>query len=567
MEQYTVTSPSGDILAKLRWAKSIPDPFERQRKIVSITTAHQMPLGAPGTADNDADCAPLPTAQEVEDAEMAPTLRLLNAWGTDKQDEVVASLDAVREAKIDAAQCHDSGLTPESWRLVQKVSDDFVLLSQGKTLCAYEKATGKEHSQPGLHQIAMARFGHLQYEDPKDARPVSIGNLWWNSNLWHKRTVTGIVLDPTSDDERTYNSKHPDNFNRWFLLKRQMARPDMTATRADIKIFDDHLAYQSGGCTTTVEYVLDWLAYLLQNPDSKPSTGLVFVSPQEGTGKTLFYFPLKWIFGDDLVEFTGGEAIYDNFDTVFVNKRITYLDEMPRPEKMRGRGDPYPKLKRITTSNWGTLRAMYTPAAKMRMPALVITLNEVDTLADFAKGRRFCFILCPDKPREPAYYKTLFDWVGEFSPGPGIPKLAGYLMNRDVSKFDPNGHAPVTSAKAFIRQTNISTEAEFIRGLIEDRRPPFDKDLGRVEAMLLALDAYPPAITQGMRFTTRSLPKALEEIGCKQLGVDGRLKTKDSTRRAWCFRDFETWDGRKSRTYNPYIQTGVVPEDTGDDDE
>ena len=70
---------------------------------------------------------------------------------------------------------------------------------------------------------------------------------------------------------------------------------------ADLTALLVHLVSESAdtdkGITETLNFVLDWLAFPLQNPGAKMATALIFHGPQ-GTGKNLFFEAYARIFGE-----------------------------------------------------------------------------------------------------------------------------------------------------------------------------------------------------------------------------------------------------------------------------
>jgi hypothetical protein len=290
------------------------------------------------------------------------------------------------------------------------------------------------------------------------------------------------------------------------------------------------------------EYALDWLAFLYQYPDCKPASGLALVSPIEGTGKSWFLYPLRWVFGEALVGSTGGDALYEVYDDPFIHKQIAFIDELPDPEKKRQGADPIAKINRMVTSRKTTMRPLGKAAVEMRTPAVIIACNKVDYLVAVLTGRRLCILYNPDMIRGADYYNALFAWAGVDAPGPGMAKLAGYLATRDVSKFNPHAAPPATAGKAISKAASLSREAKFFKALYDEEHPLFAKDFGRVFDLLKQIDThFKPGETKGLSLNVHTLPTAFKELGWKQIGVDGSYQTADKASRAWCWRRWEKW--------------------------
>lgn len=428
--------------------------------------------------------------------------------------------------------------TDTAWALFRLFASDFAYHMVDER--AYELATALRFNRDGLRRLADAFYGPMCGHNP-DGDPVKIklGDMWWRSTRSADvRNISNEVMEPTCDpDDHTSRV-----FNRYHILRRGAVSPDLTATRDDIKVFDDHLLMSAGGCEVSREFALDWMAHQYQCPGHKPSSAIAIVSPLEGTGKSWFLYPLKWIFGEGLVGSTGGAALYEVYDDPFIHKQLVFIDEIPDPEKNRHGADPIAKVNRMITSPKTTMRPLGKPAVEMRTPSVIIACNKVEYLVAVLTGRRLCILYNPDTIQDAAYYNMLFAWAGVDKPGPGMAKLAGYLANRDISKFNPNAEPPVTAGKALARAAALSKEARFFRTLYEEGHPLFAKDFGRALETLNQLDTLcPPAMLRGLSLGVNNLPKVFKELGWKQVGVDGSYQTANKAHRAWCWRNFEKW--------------------------
>jgi len=429
--------------------------------------------------------------------------------------------------------------TEYAWSLFRVFGSDFAYHMVDER--AYELATGLVFNDKGLKRLADSYYGPMCGHNPDGAAvKVYLGEMWWKSARSKDiRNISEVVVEPTKDsDDHTSRV-----FNRFHILRRGAVRPNLSATRADIKVFDDHLILSAGGCEVTREYVLDWLAWVYQNPGSKPATALAFVSPEEGTGKSWFLYPLKWIYGPDLVGSTGGDALFEKFDDPFINKWMTHVDEIPDPAKVRLSTDPITKLNRIITSPYTSLRPLGLKASEMRTPVIVIACNKVEHLTAVLGGRRLCIIYNPGVVMNAAYFDGLFAYSGTHeAPGWGMADLAGYLATRDVSKWNPNAAPPVTAGRVIANAASLSKEAKFLRMLFEEDHPLFAKDFCRVLDMAAQIDtACPAGMRKGLNLSADNLPKVFKELGWKRIGVDGSYRTTNKTHRAWCWRNFDKW--------------------------
>ncbi|MBH3378358.1 primase-helicase family protein [Pseudomonas asiatica] len=526
----------------------------------------------PPTGDASGLLASMAQAQKATEQTHVPQIDLLcfyNGLELDPDAEAEVRQCALDNIKAEAASAEFANaplvdqnkvqvdLTDASWGLFRVFASDFG--RNAETEKAHCLATGKEYGRNGLCDVAAKFYGTLCGHNPDGhAVRVCLGGYWWRTRRSEDiRIITEIKVEPTQDPDDPSSGL----FNRFHIERRKAVRPDMTATREDIQVFDDHLLMTAGGCEVTREYVLDWLAFLYQNPGRKPATALAFCSPIQGTGKSWFQYPIKWVFGEDLVGITGGDTLYENFDDPFIDKWLGYVDELPDPKKKRSGTDPAAKLNRFITSDKTTMRPLGVKASPHRTPAVVISCNDVKYLVAVLEGRRLCIVYNPDQIRDAAYYKRLFDWSGEEKPGPGIAKLAGYLATRDVSKFNPKAHAPVTAGKILAKEAALSKEAQFLMTLYEEDHPLFTRDFGRALHVSAQLENLcTPGMLRGLNLSPTHLPKWFKELGWKQIGVDGSYQTADKASRAWCWRNWEKWgDASTSRKERIDHTAGAAP--------
>jgi hypothetical protein len=146
--------------------------------------------------------------------------------------------------------------------------------------------------------------------------------------------------------------------------------------------------------------------------------------------------------------------------------------------------------------------------------------NHSNALALENDDRRFFVLWSLAQPKPESYYKELHDWLAIG----GDAHVVDWLLKRDISRFNPKGHAPDTKAKRDMIATNRNATEAWIVDEIRDQCGIFQRDLiisgeiihhGQVSA--------PNALRN--TFTPQRVAMALKGAGGEELGqirIDGR---------------------------------------------
>ncbi len=76
----------------------------------------------------------------------------------------------------------------------------------------------------------------------------------------------------------------------------------------------------------TYEYLLDWLAHLIQKPEQKPSVAII-LNGEQGTGKGALVEPMLRIFGSHAARTNGPALITGRFNSIVEDKLLIFMDE------------------------------------------------------------------------------------------------------------------------------------------------------------------------------------------------------------------------------------------------
>jgi hypothetical protein len=235
------------------------------------------------------------------------------------------------------------------------------------------------------------------------------------------------------------NGKLQDAVNLW--------RPSSLAPKRDVsdegvKPWLDHITLLFGPeGTPEREHFLNWNAYVLQNPGEKINHALVLLGRQ-GIGKDTVLRPLTGGVGKHNYWSGKPEVLFGQF-THLLEHQLIIVQEMFNFE----RRELYNKMKEWLAAPPDYLEVNRKHMQPYNVPNIqcwVFLTNHENAIALEEDDRRFWVHRClPEQKPPPEYFKGLHDWFD----GGGDAACVGWLLQRDLSAFNPHAEPPMTEAK------------------------------------------------------------------------------------------------------------------------
>ncbi|WP_051230124.1 DUF5906 domain-containing protein [Haliea salexigens] len=259
----------------------------------------------------------------------------------------------------------------------------------------------------GLYANAMVTVG---------GREQSVSRLWF-SHPDRRQYTEGTVFDPGGSSPAEY-------YNLWkgFAVK---ADP-----RGSCQLFLDHVRdVICNGDADCHEYVLSWLALMIQRPERLPGVALCLLSGQ-GTGKGEFVKYLGKIIGRYLKHLTNRGQIFGQFTEHLDDALLVFADEM----HWGGSKDETGLLKGLITEESRSSERKYGAVmAVSNCIHLIIASNEEWAIPAEIDDRRFFVLEVSDhRVGDFAYFERL---AAERDNG-GPEALLAYLQTRDINAFN-----------------------------------------------------------------------------------------------------------------------------------
>ena len=278
------------------------------------------------------------------------------------------------------------------------------------------------------------------------------------------------------------------------------------------------------------EHVLNVMAYKLQHPNQKINHAVLHIG-NPGSGKDTMWQPLLWGIGGEAlanVKIVRNEEIQSQWGYA-LESEVMVFEEL-RQSEAKDRRALENHLKPIIAAPPEFLqvnrKGLHPYQALNRIFVLAFS-NERVPLSLAGDDRRW-FVTYSEAPRmTEAEATAIWNW---YKAG-GLAVAAGWLYERDVSRFNPGAAPPLTEAKIIMIEQGRSTAESYLVEMIERRLGEFSA--GVIASPFYALcDRLQGGAPMGTRVVQQALLHALKEAGWVDMG---RLMSREFSTRKHVF--------------------------------
>jgi len=304
----------------------------------------------------------------------------------------------------------------------------------------------------------------------------------------------------------------------------------------DVAIWHEFIDYLFSEDEDFKKWFIQWIAYPLQHPGTKLYTSVLLHGMEQGTGKSILGYIIGKIYGDNFGVISQ-EDMHGTFNEWSVNKQFLMGEELTGTDRRRDAD----RIKNLITREHVTVNAKFQPSYSVR-DCINYLLNSNHPDAQFLedKDRRAAVYEVNKEPKSAKFYKDL----GKWKDGDGPSALFYYLLNEvDISKFDPNGKAPLTVAKQEMIDMSRSDLDAFAHSIIEDPNNVIVHSGIAIKRDLFTATELVDIYCQDdqQRPATIALSKALKRAGLAKMS---ETLTKSGSKKLWAVRNIDKW--RKS---------------------
>lgn len=223
-------------------------------------------------------------------------------------------------------------------------------------------------------------------------------------------------------------------------------RPPISPRPGDTTLWNNHLLYlfPKGVADAEREALLNWMAWVLQNPSEKPHQALLIVGRQTGTGKSYLSRMLEAMIGVVNTQRPKNSSLGGDFNAWVCSCKLCVIEELMQI----GRKEISNALREVITEPRIEVNIKGISAYMIdNYIATMATSNHPDALPIEPEDRRWLVLGVSNaikaKPKE--YYDRLF---AETLDDPDAVAAIYYeLLHRDLKGWEPRGHAMMTEAK------------------------------------------------------------------------------------------------------------------------
>ena len=271
-------------------------------------------------------------------------------------------------------------------------------------------------------------------------------------------TFNGFTVE---NDSKSYESHttESDDTSENDTNENDTVESDTNIDYDKIKPILRHLVILTNHHAQSYEYVLNYLAHLMQKPGELPGVALVFHSNKEGVGKNLMFeeFIGYSLLGSKYVlQTTDIDKIFGRFSMVN-NKLLVILDETKGKDTFLNNE----KIKNFITTNKIAWERKGVDGFTINNFARLLFFTNNDTPVSIPYGdRRFaCFDCSNEFANNRQYFKYLIPILKDDSV---IHEFYMFLKSRDISRFDIVSDRPETEFYRELRQHSIPCIARFL---------------------------------------------------------------------------------------------------------
>ncbi len=248
---------------------------------------------------------------------------------------------------------------------------------------------------------------------------------------------TSVAFDPRPQPEEVLN------------LWRPHAVLPMPGCFALIEVFLFEIICD--GDRYSYNYLLYYLAHMLQKPEEKPTVAVILLGGQ-GIGKGAFYKLLKTIWRYTMRQVQSIDEVTGRFTAAALEQSLgVWMDEA----LFAGDKKSADRLKALITEDRITIEEKYQPAKTMQSFHRIFgASNHEHFVPTDRDDRRFFFLRVNEAWKQDASkFAPLF---AAYSDGHSVPAFVHHLLNLDIYKFNPAAERPKTSEHA--KQKILSLE-------------------------------------------------------------------------------------------------------------
>lgn len=200
----------------------------------------------------------------------------------------------------------------------------------------------------------------------------------------------------------------------------------------------------SSGNDAIAEYVIKWMAYLVQRPGVLPETALCFYSPAEGTGKSTFGSMLVRLAGPHGLHLVSARHLTGQFTHHLLGKVVVFSDEALSPKSDADKA----RLRGMVTEKFPLYEQKHhTPISGRNIMHVIMASNDEQLVSMNVGSRNRRYMVSQvdhRKANNHRFFGRLHRQMGEQE---GLGAMLHDLLTMDLKNWHPRNDMPQTRGR------------------------------------------------------------------------------------------------------------------------
>lgn len=334
--------------------------------------------------------------------------------------------------------------------LVEQMNERFCAILSGGKFLVYMEDEDDAFTPPRRVWTKLSREAFLHFhEDERVAqmgskREVSVAEAWLASP--RRRKYRGIVMDP--------EGRHDGRLNLWRGWSLEPRPGDWSLMRELVE------RVLCSGDRASADYVLRWIAFMLQRPGTSPEAAICFRG-REGTGKGTLARALMAIAGAHGLTVSSPQQFAGRFNAHLRNVAFLFADEAFWPGHKEAEG----VLKQLVTEPVVSYEGKGADIVSGRnLVHLMMASNNDWIVPAGLDARRFAVFDVSDERRND---KAFFGALNAQMAAGGLAAMLHDLLALDVSGWHPSRGIPQTQALAEQKAASLDPASKWWMGVLD----------------------------------------------------------------------------------------------------
>lgn len=355
-----------------------------------------------------------------------------------------------------------SSVEAEYAEYVDGMNQKFALVLKGGTAyVTYKDEEGRRRFVRPKEMAAIFESDRVAVGTKSDGTPnLKNGLTAWMQHPNVKKYMNAEFLPYRADKGNNAPSDTLNLFGGYSVSPEQIKAAHGRITD-EFPVIDYHIKYViAKGDANVANYIYNWCAYALQNPEVPQGSALVFVGGKR-IGKSLFAKFLASLFGEHGLFTSSPDHLIGRFTSHLETTSVLVLDEGYNPRDKRQES----AMKSILTEDVMAVEGKFEQVKPARNSLkVIITSNDEHVVAASGAETRFAVIGVSDKKRgNKKYFQNLADEMTHPDAQAGFIK---FCLKRNIEDFSPQD-IPMTAELMNQKTRSIDIAQSFLLDLIE----------------------------------------------------------------------------------------------------